>query len=285
VVVRLPSSIYWGALVSGSTAYNHYYGGERSWGDAPWDLTSWDRFEHGGKTLCVMHYGQPGPWGPWNQTALDLTALNHCVSRGAIPLMDLGRNTDDFSGIIAGTYDAAITTWATNIAAWGKPLFLRPWWEMNGSWFGWGQGGSGGLSVANYIAMFQRFRTLCDAAGATNISWIWCPNYILATGAPVSLLASLYPGDAYVDWLGFDAIQRRPELRAVHLVHRHVPTHLRHARRLERVEADHPRRVRVRRDWRLKGGLVHRRDHGRAPEQLSRNQSRRLLRSMDSRAA
>jgi hypothetical protein len=199
------SAIYWGARISGTTAYNHFYGGERTWGDAPWDLFSWDRFEHGGKTMSIVHYGQPGPWGPWNQTALDTTALNHAVARGAVPLIDLGKNTDDFAGIIAGSYDAAITTWATNIKNWGKPLFLRPWWEMNGSWFGWGSGGSGGLSASQYKAMFQRFWSVCDAAGADNISWVWCPNYILTSGAPVTLLDSLYPGDGYVDWVGFDA--------------------------------------------------------------------------------
>ena len=36
--------------------------------------------------------------------------------------------------------------------------------------------------------------------GATNVIWVWSPNIIRP--APSVKLAPLYPGDAYVDWVG-----------------------------------------------------------------------------------
>ncbi|HEY8598884.1 MAG TPA: glycosyl hydrolase, partial [Thermomicrobiales bacterium] len=39
------------------------------------------------------------------------------------------------------------------------------------------------------------------AAGATNVTWVWCPNVVSAETTP---LAQLYPGDAYVDWVALD---------------------------------------------------------------------------------
>ena len=51
-----------------------------------------------------------------------------------------------------------------------------------------------------FVAMWRHVHDLFVAAGATNVAWQWCPNV-----DPVVIqtpLASLYPGDAYVDWTG-----------------------------------------------------------------------------------
>jgi len=39
------------------------------------------------------------------------------------------------------------------------------------------------------------------AQGATNVKWVWSPNVRYGAELP---LANLYPGSAYVDWLGLD---------------------------------------------------------------------------------
>jgi endoglucanase len=37
--------------------------------------------------------------------------------------------------------------------------------------------------------------------GATNVSWVWCPNI---TGDKTTPLSQIYPGDNYVDWTCMD---------------------------------------------------------------------------------
>jgi beta-mannanase len=44
-------------------------------------------------------------------------------------------------------------------------------------------------------------RTLFDSVGATNVTWVWCPNLAYSGSVPYS---QLYPGDAYVDWTCLD---------------------------------------------------------------------------------
>jgi beta-mannanase len=47
-----------------------------------------------------------------------------------------------------------------------------------------------------------------EAAGATNVIWIWSPNVI---GALKNVsLPDLYPGSDYVDWLGLGGYYRKP---------------------------------------------------------------------------
>jgi beta-mannanase len=43
---------------------------------------------------------------------------------------------------------------------------------------------------------------LFTAAGASNVSWTWCPNIDQAN--TLQPLGGLYPGDAYVDWTCLD---------------------------------------------------------------------------------
>jgi beta-mannanase len=43
------------------------------------------------------------------------------------------------------------------------------------------------------------------AAGATNVTWVWCPNLEFSGSVPYS---QLYPGDAYVDWTCLDGYNK-----------------------------------------------------------------------------
>jgi beta-mannanase len=72
---------------------------------------------------------------------------------------------------------------------------------MNGSWFPWGVGANGN-SAADYVAMWRHVHDLFVAAGATNVTFVWCPSVDMQRS--LAPLASLYPGDAYVDWTGLD---------------------------------------------------------------------------------
>jgi beta-mannanase len=72
---------------------------------------------------------------------------------------------------------------------------------MNGSWFPWGTTSSNQNTPADYVAAWRHMHDLFAAAGATNVTWVWCPN---VSSTPSTTYAKLYPGDAYVDWTCLD---------------------------------------------------------------------------------
>ncbi len=110
--------------------------------------------------------------------------------------------------VLAGKYDSYITTFATAAKNYGGMVLIRFLHEMNGNWYVWGgpkNGGQNGgpakvVSVWRYVV--DKFR----AVGADNVKWVWCPHG--PTGdvptAPWNDITNYYPGDNYVDWLGFD---------------------------------------------------------------------------------
>ena len=110
------------------------------------------------------------------------------MSTGSTPLTDIS----------AGTYDSQITAWAKAAAAWNKPLVLRLDAEMNGGWYDYGS--QARQNPQAFVAMWQHVHDLFVAAGATNVSWQWCPN--VDPESAQTPLEQLYPGDAYVDWTG-----------------------------------------------------------------------------------
>ena len=70
-----------------------------------------------------------------------------------------------------------------------------------------------GETTANFVAAWQHIVQVFAAQGATNVRWIWCPN-VASSGAGTTgpspwnntsgTAALMYPGDAYVDYIGMD---------------------------------------------------------------------------------
>lgn len=100
--------------------------------------------------------------------------------------------------IVAGEFDATIDSWAAGLAAYGQPVFLSFAHEMNGDWFPWGVGVNGN-TAADYVAAWRHLHDRFTAAGATNVRWVWTPNYDY--GGPVSF-AQVFPGNSFLDWVG-----------------------------------------------------------------------------------
>jgi len=99
--------------------------------------------------------------------------------------------------IINGKYDPFIRQWAKDSAKYHQPFFLRFAHEMNGDWYPWGK-----QSPQTYIAMWHHVHDIFEEENATNVIWVWSPNNTDKDGNTSSIL-SYYPGDAYVDWVGF----------------------------------------------------------------------------------
>jgi hypothetical protein len=161
------------------------------------------------------------PWEPWNLDAV--TALlgrapslflsyqgwdrpfyrsdeQEIAQRDAAHVVTWVPTGDTLKSIASGSQDAYVRAWASDAAVWGGRIYLRPMHEMNGDWYSWGQGVNGNTPT-DFVAAWRHLHDIFVAQGATNVKWVWSPNVRYGTELP---LADLYPGSAYVDWLGLD---------------------------------------------------------------------------------
>ncbi|MHB8465115.1 MAG: glycoside hydrolase family 26 protein [Acidimicrobiales bacterium] len=122
-------------------------------------------------------------WEPWDPS-------NGSVNQPAYSL----------AAIAGGRYDSYIVGWAHQVKAWGHALTLRFAHEMNANWYPWDEGVNGN-TPGQYVAAWRHVHDLFAAAGVSNVSWVWSPNVV---DSGTTALTELYPGDAYVDWLGVD---------------------------------------------------------------------------------
>ncbi|MBO0321050.1 beta-mannosidase [Muricauda sp. CAU 1633] len=78
------------------------------------------------------------------------------------------------------------------------PVIFRPFHEMNGNWFWWGDGN---CSPSDYVALWkQTVHLLRDKHRVHQILYAYSPNIVDSE----STFLKYYPGDAYVDILGAD---------------------------------------------------------------------------------
>jgi len=201
---RPPASLYWGAQI-----------GDQMTGEAaPWDMNPVYRFEHiAGKGLSLIEFSSPFAEcsdSGCTMTKFPMTPLENVRAYGAIPVFSWNSTASppsvdqpDFNlgTLLSGRYDAYIREFATKAKAWGHPFFLRFDWEMNGFWFPWSEGVNGN-TPGQFKAAWRHVHDIFEEVGATNVTWVWCPNVDLYNS--LTPLGELYPGDAYVDWTALD---------------------------------------------------------------------------------
>lgn len=204
-LTQTPSApkLYWGADMDGEVAKLE----RDSLGnplptrlDAPWTKETWDLFEqHAGRPVSIVHFGQPAPWSQsFAPSPLELTS-----ARGAIPMVSMGSNGATLSELEeGGAKESSLAKWSKEVAGYKKPFFLRWDWEMNlpsATSFPWVN--EAHSNPGAYVRAWRNFRRIADREGATNITWVWCPNVSFLGSTS---LKSLYPGNAYVDWTCMD---------------------------------------------------------------------------------
>jgi mannan endo-1,4-beta-mannosidase len=195
--------IYWGATIG-----THLTGGQ-----APWDMNAVAKFEEGTrKKASMIQFFQPFAncnASPCSFYRFPVSPFENIRKHGSIPVLAWSSQSlpalkvqPDFqlSDVISGRYDAYLRGFATEAKAWGKPFFLRFNWEMNGSWFAWHEGANGNQAGESAKA-WRHVHDIFTSIGAHNATWVWCPNVEYTGSTP---LASLYPGDSYVDWTCLD---------------------------------------------------------------------------------
>jgi mannan endo-1,4-beta-mannosidase len=195
---------YWGAWI----------GSQLTGTEAPWDMGAVSKFEQlAGKPVSMIHFSSPFAdcsVSPCRFYGFQGAAMDQIRAHGAIPFFSWGSQATpaslqepDFqlSDVIAGTYDSYIRRFAEEARDWGHPFFLRFNWEMNGNWFAWMEGVNGN-QPGESVAAWRHVHDIFTQVGATNATWVWCPN--VDPSGSLRDLASLYPGDEYVDWTGLD---------------------------------------------------------------------------------
>lgn len=190
-VMEKAAAIYQGAGMEGDVY-------EIGAADAPYGVpgeATWNKFEeHSGKKVGIVHYSDP--WMSWEGFGSGTRV--RVDNRGAINSISMGSTLAQLNEVAEekASMMTTIEAYATKAAEFGKPMFFRPWWEANGTWWAWGR-------APNYVKAWQVLYTRMNAI-APNLTFFYCPNTIYDSPSE-GFIQSQYPGNAFVDWTGFDA--------------------------------------------------------------------------------
>ncbi len=135
-------------------------------------------------TLSVINYGAIPHivWEPW-----------YWGDKDKVKLKD----------IIAGKWDNYIRSWAKGVKEFGHPIFLRVGHEFNIEGYPWGIVNND-KNPEIYIKAFRHVVDIFKREGAKNARFVWAPMNYSFPDEPWNDWVKAYPGDDYVDWIGFD---------------------------------------------------------------------------------
>ena len=119
--------------------------------------------------------------------------------------------------ILNGEFDIQLNEWFAKASVLGYPILCEFGTEVNGNWFPWngqyaGAGTTNGYGDPNYPDGPERFRDayrhiidLANANNANNITWFFHVDVHSIPEDEWNDITYYYPGDNYIDWLGFSA--------------------------------------------------------------------------------
>lgn len=137
-----------------------------------------------------------GEYVAWRKP-FDAAGVSRAWSYGALAYLAWEPYGTTAAAIAAGGSDAYIRQFAHAVRKLDLPVVLSFGHEMNGNWYPWG---SSQTSPADFVAAWRHIHALFQQAGASNVIWMWNPNIVNII--PGVRLRPLYPGNAYVDWVG-----------------------------------------------------------------------------------
>ena len=164
-------------------------------------MTAWDNWSTlvGKRVRYVMWFTD------WS-TSFQSYAVTNAYGRNATPVitweMKNRQSAISYADVLAGRWNKYLDAWAAAAKTDGRPVFVRFGHEMNGDWYGWSGARNGASSAApqQFVATWRYVHGRFARAGATNVTWVWCPNHESVPDVAWNALESYYPGDAYVDW-------------------------------------------------------------------------------------
>ena len=133
-------------------------------------------------------------------------------SVGSIPMisweLDIwgrGNETDYLNAILENRFDSYFVQWSRDCKKWGKPVFIRVGFEMNGNWFSWCG------NPDKFKAVWQYLYKLFKREGCDNAIWVWSPGTRSFPDEEWNQMEKYYPGDQFVDWVGLDGYNQGDE--------------------------------------------------------------------------
>ena len=134
---------------------------------------------------------------PWSQWVRMQPGRNLLL---AVPMLPPSGAT--LAACSAGQYDVYWSNLANNLAYYGLHwAYLRLGWEMDGGWYAWAAPQGSG-NEANYAGCFRRIvQVMRQTQPANQWKFVWNPT---TAWWNQSYLATVWPGDAYVDIVGID---------------------------------------------------------------------------------
>ncbi len=183
-----------GALVDGATTYGGGYMDDADLRGLPVGMTTYLQVtDNLGLTTTFHNDGE--------EKNAELT-VNHPAFAGTRPLLAIGYFLgNDYDAILNGGRDANLRALADWIKAKNLPVFLRIGYEFNSSWTGHPNNKVGYINAYRYIASkLQQY-------GASKVAFVWQSDGL---GSEAELTA-YYPGDAYVDWVGYTQFDLKGE--------------------------------------------------------------------------
>ena len=146
----------------------------------------------GGGTIAIDHHYAPWTYRYWAKAIASDSAAGH------IPLFSWSAAPKTTAAaIVSGSQDSVIVAAAKAIAATGKPVYLRPFYEFDQP-----VGHPRYIGVPSEVALaWQRVVTLFRDNGATNVKFVWCP---MAFDYANGKAQKFWPGASYVDDVAAD---------------------------------------------------------------------------------
>ncbi len=161
----------------------------------------------------------------WHGIHYPKTEIHTIADTGTIPYVRLMPRSDDLPGhpepkytlqkIINGVFDKELTQWAEDAKADGIPIIADFALEMNGDWFPWSGIFNGGATTDQYgdpaypdgperhRDAYRHIIKLFRSVGVTHITWMFHYNYTTLPYEAWNKPHYYYPGDDYIDWVGF----------------------------------------------------------------------------------
>ncbi len=128
------------------------------------------------------------------------------IAAGRIPYVTVEPWNVSLDAITSGTEDATIKSRAAAVAGLNGKIMRRFAHEMNGNWYpsdGY-HNGANASAPPKYVAAYRHIHDVFASSGVTNVLWVFCPNVDSVPSDSWNQWSNYYPGDSYVDGMGFD---------------------------------------------------------------------------------
>lgn len=150
-----------------------------------------------GRRFDLVHF-----WHGVDQTKVPSREAKRLAAQGRVLHINIasrpfsGSGSSRWSDIAAGRWDATLTAQARGVAALGEPVFLTFDHEPDTKAKAATRG-----TPADFARAWRRVHDIYERNGATNAVWVWV---LTGYSGNFPRAAGFYPGNGYVDWIGWE---------------------------------------------------------------------------------